>query len=113
MRIFVFSILCYFDFYVYYFLRAIDNVYIADYYNNRIRKVTISTGIITTIAGSGQTGGWGSFSGDNGAATSATLYYPYGLALDSSGTLIKVLYKFTIDHYILKIFILYRKYLYW
>ena len=50
----------------------IGNVYIADYGNNRIRKVTVSTGIITTIAGTGTA----SYSGDNGAATSATLNHP-------------------------------------
>ena len=44
--------------------------------------MTVSTGIITTIAGSSTSG---SFSGDNGAATSATLNYPWGIALDSSG----------------------------
>ena len=56
-------------------------MYIADTYNYRIRKVTVSTGIITTIAGTGT----GSYSGDGGAATSAALYYPSGVALDSSG----------------------------
>ena len=59
----------------------IGNVHIADSSNNRIRKVTVSTGIISTIAGTGST----SYSGDNGAATSATLYYPPGVALDASG----------------------------
>ncbi len=49
--------------------------------NNRIRKVTISTGIITTIAGTGL----GTYSGDKGAATSAGLSGPCGVALDSSG----------------------------
>ena len=62
-------------------LDASGNVYIADSYNNRIRKVTVSTGIISTIAGTGST----SYSGDNGAATSAALYYPVGVSLDSSG----------------------------
>ena len=57
----------------------IGNVYIADSNNDCIRKV--STGIITTIAGTGSA----SYSGDNGAATSATLNYPHGVALDSSG----------------------------
>ena len=57
-------------------------MYIADYGNNRIRKVTVSTGIITTIAGSSTSG---SYSGDEAAATSATLYYPRGVVLDSSG----------------------------
>ena len=63
----------------------IGNVYIADQDNNRIRKVTVSTGIITTIAGSG---GTGSYSGDDGAATSATLYWPQGVALDASGRIL-------------------------
>ena len=62
----------------------IGNVYIADEINNRIRKVTVSTGIITTIAGTGST----TFSGDNVAATSATLYYPQGVALDASGRIL-------------------------
>ena len=62
----------------------IGNVYIADQWNHRIRKVTVSTGIITTIAG---TGTW-SYSGDNGAATSATLKYPEGVALDASGRIL-------------------------
>lgn len=60
----------------------LGNVYIADRYNNRIRKVTISTGFISTIAGSSTSP---SFSGDNGQATSATLYTPTGIALDTSG----------------------------
>ena len=59
------------------------NVYIADTFNSRIRKVTFFTEIITTIAGMGTD----SFSGDNGPATSATLRYPYGVALDSAGSL--------------------------
>ena len=59
----------------------LGNVYIADTSNNRIRKVTVSTGIITTIAGTGTQ----SYSGDGGAATSATLGYPIGVALDSAG----------------------------
>ena len=62
----------------------IGNVYICDRSNNRIRKVTVSTGIITTIAGTGST----SYSGDNGAATSATFYYPYGVAVDASGRIL-------------------------
>ncbi len=60
----------------------LGNVYIADYNNNRIRKVTVSTDIITTFAGSGTA----SYSGDGGAATSATLSLPFGVTLDSSGT---------------------------
>ena len=59
----------------------VGNVYIADFGSHCIRKVTVLTGIITTIAGTGT----GSYSGDNGAATSAALKYPYGVALDTSG----------------------------
>ncbi len=59
-------------------------MYIADS-NNRIRKVTISTGIITTYAGSGSA----SYSGDGGAASSAEINAPYGVALDSSGKYIE------------------------
>ncbi len=58
-------------------------MYIADSSNHRVRKVTVSTSMITTIAGTGS----GSYSGDKGAATSAALYYPVSLALDSSGML--------------------------
>ena len=63
-------------------LDTASNVYIADTRNHRIRKVTISTGIITTFAGTGTA----SYSGDNGPATSATLNYPSGVAVDSAGT---------------------------
>ena len=59
----------------------LDNLYIADSANHRIRKVTVSTGIITTIAGSSS----GGYSGDNGQAIAATLAAPYGLGLDYSG----------------------------
>ncbi len=57
-------------------------MYIADQGNNRVRKVTVSTGIITTIAGSGTSNG---YSGDSGQATVATMYWPMGVALDTSG----------------------------
>ncbi len=59
----------------------LGNVYIADTGNLRVRKVTVSTGIITTIAGTGSTGS----SGDNGPATSAAFNYPYGVTVDTSG----------------------------
>jgi hypothetical protein len=47
---------------------AAGNIYIMDMGNVRVRKVHVATGIITTIAGTGQIG----FSGDGGAATNAT-----------------------------------------
>lgn len=60
-------------------------------HNDRIRKITASTGIITTIAGGGNDydDGSATFGGDNGAATSAVLCVPYGVALDSSGVKIQ------------------------
>ena len=60
---------------------AAGNLYIADSGNNVIRKV--SNGVITTVAGNGTAG----FSGDNGPATSAQLYNPDGVAVDSAGNL--------------------------
>jgi trimeric autotransporter adhesin len=59
------------------------NIYIADTYNNRIRLVTKSTGIITTVAGDGTQG----FGGDGGLATSARFDLPHGIAVDASGNI--------------------------
>jgi len=56
-----------------------NNIYIADYAGNRVRKV--SAGVINTIAGNGISG----HSGDGGLGTSAMLYGPQGVAVDSSG----------------------------
>jgi len=58
---------------------AVGNIFIADYYNNRIRKVDISTGIITTIAGNGVVG----YGGDGGPAVSANIWLPSGVAVDA------------------------------
>lgn len=65
---------------------AHGNVFIADSYNNMVRKVD-TNGIITTIAGNGfEAGnGTGGFGGDGGAATAARLYFPSGVAVDTSG----------------------------
>jgi sugar lactone lactonase YvrE len=61
-------------------LDAADNLYLADTYNYRVRKVD-REGTITTFAGNGMTG----FSGDGGPATSANLNFPYGVAVDKAG----------------------------
>jgi hypothetical protein len=58
------------------------NVYVADTYNCLIRKVS-TAGTITTFAGLVVTTPRCGFSGDGGAATSAELYQPYGVAVDS------------------------------
>jgi trimeric autotransporter adhesin len=60
---------------------ASGKIYIADMYNNRIRMVTESTGVITTVAGTGTTG----YSGDGGLAALAVLNLPMGIAVDASG----------------------------
>lgn len=64
------------------------NLYIADYDNNRIRKVT-SDGMISTVAGSGTGLGSnsGGYSGDGGKAIEAKLRFPIDVAIDSTGNL--------------------------
>jgi len=60
-----------------------SNIFIADYINNVVRKVSPS-GIITTIAGTGVSG----YSGDGGPATMAKLSLPYAIIVDNSGNII-------------------------
>ncbi|MFE7645341.1 NHL domain-containing protein [Streptomyces phaeoluteigriseus] len=65
---------------------AVDSagdLYIADYRNHRVRKVTMTDGKISTVAGTGA----GTFGADGVPATSAPLHYPHGVAVDSSGDL--------------------------
>ena len=64
-------------------LDAQNNLYLADTHNHRIRKITATTGIITTIAGTGTQG----FSGDTTASTTATLALPHGITIDPAGNL--------------------------
>jgi sugar lactone lactonase YvrE len=59
------------------------NVYIADTLNHVVRRIDGSSGVITIVAGTGSDG----YTGDGGAATSARLGEPYGVALDSSGNI--------------------------
>jgi sugar lactone lactonase YvrE len=55
------------------------NVYVSDFNNHRIRKIT-SGGIVSTLAGNGTT----TFA--NGTGTNATFNFPQGIAVDSAGT---------------------------
>ena len=59
------------------------NIYFAENGDSKIRKVTVSTGIITTVVGNGTNG----YSGDGSTATKAELNFPTGVALDSSGNI--------------------------
>jgi sugar lactone lactonase YvrE len=57
------------------------DLYFADTFNHRIRRVDGRTGIITTIAGNGSAG----YSGDGGPALEAALNEPYGVVVDRAG----------------------------
>ncbi len=57
------------------FVDSTNNIYIADANNNKIRKIDGTKSVITMMCGTGSA----SFSGDKGAATSATPNHPYGV----------------------------------
>jgi sugar lactone lactonase YvrE len=59
------------------------NVYVADPPNERIRRIDVNTGIVTTVAGNGS----GGFGGDGGPATAARLNYPKGVEIAPDGSL--------------------------
>jgi hypothetical protein len=67
------------------------NLYIADTYNQLIRKVDASTGDISTVAGNGEPSGKGdgkgTYTGDGGQAIQAGLSLPYAVAFDVSGNM--------------------------
>jgi sugar lactone lactonase YvrE len=64
------------------FVDSALNIFIADMENDRIRKVTAATGIISTVAGTSN-----GYSGDGGAATAAKLNKPYGVWVDITGNI--------------------------
>jgi uncharacterized protein (TIGR03437 family) len=61
------------------------NLYIAVAGDMRVRKIDVSSGIITTVAGNSPGLGIGGFSGDGGPATGAALNSPDGVAIDNAG----------------------------
>jgi len=63
-------------------LDSAGNIYIADAYDHRVRKIT-PDGNISTVAGDGSAG----FRGDGGQASASRLNNPYGIACDSAGNL--------------------------
>ena len=54
------------------------NLYVADYSNHLIRQIVISTGVVTTVAGTGSSGS------ANGTGTSASFYNPIGITTDGT-----------------------------
>jgi sugar lactone lactonase YvrE len=64
-------------------LDAAGNLYLCDTGNGRIRRVNLTTGVITTVAGNGS----GHYSGDGGLAIDAGLESPQDVALDDAGNL--------------------------
>jgi sugar lactone lactonase YvrE len=63
-------------------MTAAGDIYIADTFNSRVRKVDASTGVITTVAGIGIDG----FSGEGGSATTVALSWPWGIHVTPEGT---------------------------
>jgi len=59
------------------------NIFVADQYNQLIRELVQSAGLVNAFAGNGTYG----FTGDGGPATAAELAYPSGVARDSSGNI--------------------------
>jgi len=62
---------------------ALGNLFIGDYSNCVVRKVVLSSNIISTVAGNHSCG----YTGDGGSATAAELFQPSGVATDSTGNL--------------------------
>jgi sugar lactone lactonase YvrE len=62
---------------------ADGNLYFADFLNHRIRKITISNGMITAIAGNGTPGAFG----DGGEPSRAQIFLPIDVAIDGAGNI--------------------------
>ena len=62
---------------------ADGNLFVCEVGNHLVRRIDVASGIISTVAGTGESG----YSGDGGPATDATLNEPYSLAVDSDGSI--------------------------
>ena len=62
---------------------AVGNLFVCEATNHTVRRIDVITGIITTVAGTGEAG----YSGDGGPATQATMYEPYSLAITPDGSI--------------------------
>lgn len=62
---------------------AAGNIFVADFYNNRVRRIDAASGTIATVVGIGS-----GFSADGADARSAQLFYPGGMAFDGAGNLL-------------------------
>lgn len=62
---------------------SVGNLIFADTQNHRIRRVDAKSNVITTVVGTGEP----TFNGDGGAAASASLHQPYGVAIDNADNL--------------------------
>jgi DNA-binding beta-propeller fold protein YncE len=74
------------------------NLYVADTFNHTIRKIVISTGLVSTFAGAA-----GSYGSADGTGTAAQFDHPYGVTIDTNGTNLYV--SDTYNHTIRKIVI--------
>jgi sugar lactone lactonase YvrE len=63
---------------------SLGNVYVADEEAQRVRRIDVRSGVVSTVAGNGGRG----FSGDGGPATRAELDHPQGIAFDRQGCLL-------------------------
>ena len=72
-------------------LRDGNNLFVADAYNSTIRKVVISTGVVTTIAGTAGVSG-----SDDGAGTAARFSLPFGITSDGTNLYVSDAYNCTI-----------------